>query len=145
MSPSFLWDEHGCAPFKYLPPTPAKELIWVECPIRIQHTLCRYVIPLKLPLPSLLQVLPDAEPLSVKICAYPFDTIAAAIPWFLTQVEVSTLNLCNVSLTAVLTLVPVVLEHLPPIVLLPMSYVPSTMVLYMHRYNSIAVPGRTNS
>ena len=81
----------------------------------------------------------------MKICAYPFDTIAAAIPWFLTQVEVSTLNLCNVSLTAVLTLVPVVLEHLPPIVLLPISYVPSTMVLYMHRYNSIAVPGRTNS
>ena len=71
------------------------------------------------PLPSILQLLPNAEPLSVKLRAYPFDTRAAAVPRFLTQGEVSTSHLRNVNLTAVLTLVPVVLTHLPPIILLP--------------------------
>ena len=118
MSSFFLWGDHGYIPFKYLPPTPAKELRWVIFPVRIQHTLCQYVIPLTFPLPSLLQVLPNAEPLSVKLCAYPFDTRASSAPWFLTQVEVSTLHLCNVSLTSFLTPVHVFLAHLPPIILI---------------------------
>ena len=99
MSPFFLWDEHGYVPFKALPLTPDKELIWVEFTFRIQHTLCQYVIPLTFPLPSLLQVLPHVELLSVKLSAYLFDTRAAAVPWFLTQGEVITLHLRNVSLT----------------------------------------------
>ena len=71
------------------------------------------------PLPSILQLIPNAEPLSVKLRAYMFNTRAATVPWFLAQGEVSTLYLRNVSLVAVLTLVPVVLSHLLPIVLLP--------------------------
>ena len=99
MSPFFPWDEHRYEPFKALPPTPSEELLWVECPVWIQHTLFRYVIPLTFPLPSLLQVLPNAEPLSMKLCAYPSDTRAAAVPWFLTQGEVSTSHLRNISHT----------------------------------------------
>ena len=72
-----------------------------------------------LPLPSLLQVLLNAELLSVKLCAYPLDTRAVAVAWFLTQGEVITLHLFNVSLTSVLTLVPFVLTQLPLIVTLP--------------------------
>ena len=66
----------------------------------------------------LYQVLPNVEPLSVKLRSYPFYTRAAAVPWFLTQDKLSPLHLRNVSLTAVFTLVHVVLAHRPPIVLL---------------------------
>ena len=71
------------------------------------------------PLQSLLQVLPNSEPLNVKFLSYLFVTRAVAVPWFLTQGEVSTLYLRNVSITAVLTIVHIVLAHLPPIVRLP--------------------------
>ena len=72
-----------------------------------------------LPLPSLLQVLLNAEPLSAKLCAYLLDIRAAAVPWFMTQGEVITLHLFNVSLTSLLTLVHGVLAQLLPIVPLP--------------------------
>ena len=119
MSPFFLWDEYVYVPFKSLPTTPAKELLWLECPIRIYHNLCQYVTSLTFPLPSILQVLLNAEPLRAKLRAYLFDTRVAEVPWFLTQGEVKTSHLRNFSLTPVLTIFPDFFSHLPTIVLLP--------------------------